>query len=1030
MNDPADAALGQSSSIRRRTWDVFISYAPQDTATARALGQAIEARGFTTWIDSKLDQGEQSQAIEQALRSSGAVIVLLSAASLSSRWVSHETDVALDALPHNAVLPVAVGEVDVHATPPWLNTRKWLYLRDDRRVDKLVDQLLPTLEGVLGSHSSEVGRARIIGELPPRTPLVGVVDYLHRLLAQRTGITWVIGQPGIGKTKLAREYAFQVRNEMDFICWLSGSFASNVDLEQQLRRIEEEAAPDDRGLIVIDELDAVENVHRILLQLTMLSQRHRAVITARRIVDVEFVRHQNPAILTVGPLSQTDIANYLDTFASELPPQERAELARAAQSTGGSPLVLRLITHALQTHSIDSVLAAVSSTASTLGGALDLLLDRLSSDQRHRLDVLSFCSGFLSTVRSNERWNLPGDDALFARLIDWGLCATQADGTASFHQLVVEFLRAHAPRQAIEDALAYLAPRLQDPNLPGAQDYLSSVAELTDLAEPGWGPAAAGNLTELLIWQASVWRAIGQPERAEMLCPRALAMATESRGSVLRIRVLNLQSALAFDRGRIDEAKAIEERTADLAVNELGAEHPIAIASLANLATSHRAQGDLAEAITLLRRAVELGQRTLPEGHPDLMAAQTNLAVCLRDAGLAEDALMILSEANRHALNEGMGLQVNQILATVLMDMDRLEEAAAILDEVLSSMDRIGLSGTTEALTARANLATLYSKTGRLSDALTLQSDVLDQFDVIYGPDHPATLSAQNNYAGILAETGSLENATRLFSEVAETRTRVLGAEHPDTLQSWLRLARATSVQGNSSRALELYSDLSARVVRVLGPDHPLTLVVREEYARELRRTGDVVGARLAFRGLLGDLERVLPPDHPMTRIAATGADIGLAHYGVSYCTAPNDVAWGLWIAQALDNASLTVFTRQWYLRPGDDYAEVLSAGFASVRQIFIVVSSDYIKDKNSLHLIERAIVSEHPSARLIPVMIEDTELPDYLRRVYPLRLHDHLADQDMCRDLMLETVQPHGSRKSPGLFSGAPTRAIRDRRN
>jgi tetratricopeptide (TPR) repeat protein len=574
-------------------------------------------------------------------------------------------------------------------------------------------------------------------------------------------------------------------------------------------------------------------------------------------------------VLTVGPLSHADIANYLDTFAPEFRPQERAELARIAESTGGSPLALRLITQALRTHSIDTVLTVASPPGTTVGRALDVVLDRLSADERHRLDVLSFCSGFLSAVRSNKRWRLPGDDALFARLIDWGLCTTQADRTVFFHRLIVDFLRANAPRRALEDALAYLAPRLPDPNEPNAQDYLSSVTDLTELAELDWGPDTAANLAELLIWQASVWRATGDPERAQMLCPRAFAMATDSGQALLRIRALNLQSALAFDRGRIDEASAIERRTADLAVSELGSEHPIAIASLANLATSRRAQGDLPEAITLLRRVVELSQRALPDEHPDLMTARTNLAVCLRDAGLAEEALMQLSEASRHATSERLRLQVNQILAAVQMDMGRLDDAAATLLEALEGTDRMGLSGTMDALTARANLATVYARVGKLSEALSLQSDVVDQFDVTYGPDHPATLSARNNYAGLLVATGSLADASRLFSDVAVNRARVLGAEHPDTLQSWLLVANTTSAQGDIRRALELYSDLLARVVRVLGPDHPTSFAVREGYARELGRTGDTAGARLAFRELRADLERVLSPGHPMTRRVA-----------------------------------------------------------------------------------------------------------------------------------------------------------------
>jgi hypothetical protein len=159
-------------------------------------------------------------------------------------------------------------------------------------------------------------------------------------------------------------------------------------------------------------------------------------------------------------------------------------------------------------------------------------------------------------------------------------------------------------------------------------------------------------------------------------------------------------------------------------------------------------------------------------------------------------------------------------------------------------------------------------------------------------------------------------------------------------------------------------------------------------------------------------------------------APVGPADYGISYCTSPDDVSWGVWIAQVLDESSLAVFTRQWYLRPGDDYVEVLSAGFAPVRQIFVVVSEDYGLDRDALHLVEQKVISEHPYARRIPVMIDDAELPEYLQRIHPLKLHNDKADETKCKDLLLETLQPLGRPESIRPFPGQSTRAMQERKN
>lgn len=878
MND--STGTGPASRIRVREWDVFISHAQEDATIARALATALETRGFTVWHDEKLRAGEPFQAtIEHAIRSTAAVIVLLSAASLSSLSVSREIDVALEALPQSALLLVAVGEVDVSTTPPWLAARRWLYLRDAHRVGKLIDKLLPALNAASSSRSTDTGTAQTRGKLPPRTPIIGGDDHLRRLRAQRNGITWIVGPPGAGKTVLAREYAYEVRNDMDFIWWISFTSTPTDDLRLQLQGIEREVSLGENGLVVIDEFDAREDdAYLTVQQLTALSKRLRLVITTRRMTDPRSLGDQRSTVLALGPMSREDIAAYLDTLAPELHRHERAELTRIADSAGGSPLLLRSIVQALQSHSIDTVL----STAAT-GETLQLLLDQLSADERHRLDVLAFCTGFLGSISSEARWSLPGDDVLFARLADWGLCTVQNDGAVVLPQPVTDILRTKAPRQAFEDALAYLASRLPDPNEPISQSHLSAIAELTDLAEIKLNPATAGNLVELLIWQGSVWLAAGEPERAEMLGQRAFAMATESGQVMLQIRALNLRSALAFDSGRIDEASLIERHAVELAANKLGTEHPILIASLANLATTRRAQGDLAEAITLLRQAVEFGRRTLPDDHPDLTTARMNLAVCLRDAGLAEEALALLKEASRYTDDDRMRLQVEQIRAATLMDIGRLSEAEIVLTDVLSSTDRTGLSETPEALAVRANLARLYAMGGQVDKALALQGEVVEQFDVVYGPDHLASLGARSNYAGLLMETGSLPEAYRLFSNVAASRTRVLGPDHPDTLQSLLRVATTASAVGDNPQALDLFSELLPRVVRVLGPDHLMSFSVREEYARELNRVGDVTGARLAFRELLADLERTLSPGHPMVRrVGAEIAEMSAARDGRS----------------------------------------------------------------------------------------------------------------------------------------------------
>jgi tetratricopeptide (TPR) repeat protein len=865
----------QGQQIRPRSWDVFISYAREDSKIAQLLTEALGNRGFSVWLDTELKAGEPLQAVERAINSSGAVIALLSAASLSSRWLRREVDIALRALPAQYVVPIAVGDVDVRNLPSWLTDRHWLHLRDGRQVEELADRLLPSLEAALGDRDSATSKSpRIVGHVPPRVPLVGVDEYLRELRSQRTGVTWIVGIPGIGKTNLAREYAFQVRNEVSFIYWVSGmrlgANALASEIEEQLRLVENGSSEPGRrggGLVIVDELDAVsDNVRELLSYVATLGTRHRVLITARRLPDSQLMRQDDYSVIVVGPLSRAGTAEYLDIIAPPIPPREREALERIAQSTGGSPLLLRLAVELLQRRPLDEVFSETPTPEAVIDSTLDALMRELSDNERRRLHVISFCAGLLTTIRTHEQWTLPGDEALFAQLLAWGLCTERGGHTSFAHRAIPESLCRNAPREALEDAIAYVTAHLPDPADAEAGQLLASVVALSELSELGWNQDVSANLAELLIWQASVWRSDSEPARAEQLCTRALLLAAESRKTPLQIRAMNLQSALAYDQGRIAEASSIERRTADLARSELGPDHPISIASLANLAISLRALGELPEAITLLRQVVERSREVLPSGHPDLIAAFGNLAICLRAAGLFGEAMQLLRMAIDQSSNDRSRLQLDQILAALMTDVGRLDEAAAVLTDALARAEGRGITRQSDALTTRANLATVHARQGRLSEALSLQSEVVSGFEVLHGPDHPSTLSARNNYAVLLSETGAPTEALQIFADVTTDRARVLGENHPETLQSRVQVARAMRDCGDDEGALQIYSGLLAKIVRVFGPEHAFSFSVREELAQQLGRTGDPAGAQLAYRELLADLERVLSPGHPMLR--------------------------------------------------------------------------------------------------------------------------------------------------------------------
>ncbi|HET9062933.1 MAG TPA: TIR domain-containing protein, partial [Candidatus Binatia bacterium] len=71
--------------------DVFLSYTREDQAVARRFAEAFEREGLSVWWDVTLRSGDAyDEAMEAALRSAKAVVVLWSMKSVASRWVRAE----------------------------------------------------------------------------------------------------------------------------------------------------------------------------------------------------------------------------------------------------------------------------------------------------------------------------------------------------------------------------------------------------------------------------------------------------------------------------------------------------------------------------------------------------------------------------------------------------------------------------------------------------------------------------------------------------------------------------------------------------------------------------------------------------------------------------------------------------------------------------------------------------------------------------------------------------------------------------
>jgi hypothetical protein len=92
---------------------VYISHASSDSLLARTLASGLEEAGLDVWrSEEHLYPGENwARAIDEGLRGSNAMIVLLTPDSIRSQWVLSEASFALSQRDYkDRFIPVVIGD--------------------------------------------------------------------------------------------------------------------------------------------------------------------------------------------------------------------------------------------------------------------------------------------------------------------------------------------------------------------------------------------------------------------------------------------------------------------------------------------------------------------------------------------------------------------------------------------------------------------------------------------------------------------------------------------------------------------------------------------------------------------------------------------------------------------------------------------------------------------------------------------------------------------------------------------------------
>jgi tetratricopeptide (TPR) repeat protein len=299
----------------------------------------------------------------------------------------------------------------------------------------------------------------------------------------------------------------------------------------------------------------------------------------------------------------------------------------------------------------------------------------------------------------------------------------------------------------------------------------------------------------------------GEAEKLELeLLDLRRKAGSESRDT------LNTQLTLgAIYRGesKRKEAEATDREVLEKARLVLGAEHPLTLTAMSNLAEDCAADSKFPEALALATQTLEIKRRVLGPDHPETIGAINNLAGNYWLAGKYPESEKMYSQVV-DAFTKMKGaehpdtLEAEDNLATSYINERRFAEAQVLLEKILPQHERALGPGHQLSLNTADMLAKVYSIQGKHAQAEAIQVAAVETARKKLGAMHDQTLQMMNNLALIYRNENKLAEAEKVQIETVNGERAKNGPEHPDTLFVLTNLAVWKALQHKYQEAIDV----------------------------------------------------------------------------------------------------------------------------------------------------------------------------------------------------------------------------------
>jgi tetratricopeptide (TPR) repeat protein len=840
---------------RTRVRDVFISRVGTDKDIALEIAAIVREAGYTTLLQDEDFGHESFMALMEQGSESARVIALLSQAYQRSEYTRKEYNTALAADPLNIKERLIVLRIEDCA--PSGNLRDLIYIdvvpilqmKDAKARAELLRGVVRVAIGA-ETRKAEIDLAKIYRQVPQilHAEVQAVAGFAGReaelealdkaLWAKggtaaltNSGSAAVSGLGGVGKSVLAKEYAWRSRERYRGVWWvraekretmlddlieLGARFITGLpevgDREQAARATLDFLSStrfDKPWLILYDNVERPADIEK----LTPRSGAH--VVITTRWSDWYGLAEALP----VDVFSPEVAIDYLLARARESavkPAETREAAARLSQDLGYLPLALAIArsqawgmnwsfdqyrdhlaemlnraptgpvdyprsVFATFTLALEKAISTAPEAETLLGIAAYLAPDRIPFDiikvSTFPGVLVALAGGALDVMSEIERGEA------VAALSEGSLITLETldDNSKGFsvHRLLQSVMRERLGETG--EAFAALATRL-----------------VVDAY-----PRGDRSPDDVRFWPAC--------RRLEGHASAVLTVAPDV-GAAARYTSQLLNQYAAHLRGRAEFALAEPLMRRALAINEksYGPDHPTVSTSLNNLAQLLQATNRLAEAEPLFRRALAISEKSYEPDHPTVAVRLNNLGEFLRATNRLAEAeplfrrALAIAETNYGPDHPEVAPPLNN-LAGLLRANNRLAEAEPMYRRSLAIVETSYGPDHPQVAIRLHNLAQLLQASNRLAEAEPLMRRALPIVETSYGLDHPDVATNLHNLAQLLEASNRLAEAEPLFRRALAIDEKIFGPDHQKVAIRLCRLARLLEASNRLAEAEPLY---------------------------------------------------------------------------------------------------------------------------------------------------------------------------------------------------------------------------------